>query len=326
MPHVLASVGGLPLYRGRNVLDELVRRAFALVVERDLLAHPKPGGTVSRNQHQTRYLVEGLQRLIASDSAWRPNQEKSRVWYGQDGLFLVWPGAANDLHQLLEGEQIAGMPGAPETMLARLRESDLIEPLADDAPIWQIRPPNTSTALAAIKLASPTLLLSALDPPPAPWPEPLIPATNSPLKTAPISTATAQQLPLIVPGAAPPTSPPPDAPPRWQLKAPLRLNAGVRHALASILAEPSTGLACLPNDQGLFVPLHLFDAHRIAPTLAIRALAEVGMLHVDSADAPATTQRRNAAGNKVTGIRLKQRFVEPLDAAAALQLVGQAAC
>ena len=323
VPHVLACVGGLPLYRGRNVLDELVRRAFALVVERDLLAHPKPGDAPRHGEHQVRYLVGGLQRLIANDLAWRPNQEKSRVWYGPDGLFLVWPGAAHDLHLLLEGEQIAGMPDAPETILARLRSAGLIEDLSEQALLWNIRPPGTTATLAAAKFTSPALLLAELEPAPSPLADPLVPLP--PAEATP--PATTAQLPLIVPGSGSPrpvpTAPRPE---RWQIKAPMRLNAGVRHALASALAEPAAGIVRLPGEQGLFIPLHLFDAHRIAPALAIRALSEVGMLQLDAVDGPPTVQRRDAAGETISGVRLKHRFVEPLDTAGALELAEKATC
>ena len=106
----------------------------------------------------------------------------------------------------------------------------------------------------------------------------------------------------------------------------MRLNAGVRHALASALAEPAAGIVRLPGEQGLFIPLHLFDTHRIAPALAIRALTEVGMLQLDAADGPPTVQRRDAAGETITGVRLKHRFVEPLDTAGALELAEKATC
>jgi len=323
VPHLLACVGALPLYRGRNVLDELVRRAFALVVERDLLAHPRPGDLERRGEHQVRYLVEGLQRLITDDLAWRPNQDKSRVWYGPDGLFLIWPGAAHDLNLLLEGEQIAGMPDAPETILARLRAAGLIESQSEQEPLWNIRPPGTNAPLAAIKLASPAMLLAELQPAPAPLAEPVVPAPRS---AAPPHTNT-EQLPLIASGSAPPPNPPVTPnPERWQIKAPLRLNAGVRHALAAALAEPSEDIVCLPGEQGLFVPLQLFEAHRIAPALAIRALSEVGMLQLDSAEGLPTVQRKNAAGDTISGVRLKSRFIEPTQASDALGLTEKATC
>ena len=38
VPHLLASIGGIPVYRDHNILDELVRRSLALVIDRNLAA------------------------------------------------------------------------------------------------------------------------------------------------------------------------------------------------------------------------------------------------------------------------------------------------
>lgn len=314
VPHLLASIGGLPLYRGRNVLDELVRRAFALVVERDLQVRGRWTSARGQRSHHARYLVEGLQRLIASDSAWQPNQDKSRIWYARDGLFLIWPGAAQDLCRLLEGEQLAGMPDAPEAVLSRLVDANLIEMRSQDDPTWAIRVPGTTSPLPALKFASPALLLGGLESVIEPMEGPLVPAGTQAHPDATSATAAGPQLPLDgVPPDPPGTAAAPAddaATPGWQLKAPLRLNTAVRQALASALAAPADGIVRLPEEHALFIPLHLFDAHRIAPALAIRALAELGMLVLEGSDAPPTVERRIGAGEHIVGIRLKERFIE----------------
>lgn len=321
LPHLMASIGGLPLYHGRNVLDELARRAFALVVERDLIAHAGPGRMPRQGRHQTRYLVEGLQRLIANDSTWRPNQEKSRAWYGSDGLYLVWPGAANDLHHLLEGEQIAGMPDAPEAMLARLTDLELIELACDGNAFWRIRPPGADAALQAIKLTSPALFLDPLETSPSPLPQALALEVTAPPSPppAPVPEATnGGQLTLIAPKATAAAEEFTSASidrvkarlPGWRLKAPLRLNAAVNHTLAAILGDPSADLARDKRTDTLFVPLRLFEAHHLTPAIAIRALSDAGMLSVDASQMTPTVQRPDSNGHMVAGIRLKGRFAE----------------
>lgn len=316
VPHLLASIGGLPLYRGRNVLDDLVRRAFALVVERDLRMRGKHETGNGHGGHQTRYLIEGMQRLIAHDSAWQPNREKSRVWYACDGLYLIWPGAAQDLYQLLEGEQIAGMPDAPDAILAGLLDAGLIEKSPENDPLWDIQPPAAGSPLQAVKFASPALLLGSVDASVEPLEKPLSPAVPPP-PSAVAASASHPQLPLMdakPPGspssAAPQPNDTPPAAPHWQLKAPLRLNAAVRHALASSLAEPAEEIMHLPNEHALFFPLHRFDAHRLAPAIAIRALSELGMLVPGTPGAPPTIKRLNTAGEPVVGVLLKERFIE----------------
>jgi hypothetical protein len=93
VPHLLASIGGIPVYRDHNILDELVRRSLALVIDRNLAASTDRYGSPQYGSHLERYLVDALRRLARGNSAWVPNREKSRLWFGQDGLFLIWPGA-----------------------------------------------------------------------------------------------------------------------------------------------------------------------------------------------------------------------------------------
>ncbi|MCE4369680.1 MobH family relaxase [Xanthomonas hortorum] len=315
VPHLLASIGGLPLYRGHNVLDELVRRAFALVVERDLQAQGKPATGTGHGGHQTRYLVDGLQRLIAGEPAWRPNQEKSRVWYARDGLYLIWPGAAHDLYRLLEGEQIAGMPDAPEAILARLLDAGLIQRPSEDETTWRIQPPAANAPLPAIKLASPAVLLRGLEAPVEPLGDPLAVGARAAPAPAPDRARAdpAQETPSAsneTTAPAPPAGSTTSHAPHWQLKAPLRLSAAVRHALAAILARPADEVAPWPSDDALFVPLHRFEAQGIAPAIAIRALSELDMLALEAPDAPPTARRDDPGGTEVIGIRLKARFVE----------------
>jgi conjugal transfer pilus assembly protein TraI len=91
VPHLLASIGGIPVYRDHNILDELVRRSLALVIDRNLVASADRYGSPQYGSHLERYLVDALRRLTSGNSAWIANREKSRLWFGQDGLFLVWP-------------------------------------------------------------------------------------------------------------------------------------------------------------------------------------------------------------------------------------------
>ena len=117
VPHMMASVSGMPTYRERNILDDLVRRSVALVIDRYLQASADRYGKPQLGSHLERYLVDALRRLVSSNSAWNPSAEKSRVWFGADGLFIVWPNAATEIRDLLESDQLPGIPKAPETIL-----------------------------------------------------------------------------------------------------------------------------------------------------------------------------------------------------------------
>ena len=166
VPHMLASITGMSLYRGpggeHNVLDELVKRAFALVVDKSLRASADRLGHSQLGAHLERYLVDAMRRLVAGGGSWAPNTERSRVWLGADGLFIVWPSAATDIIKLLEAEHIPGIPKASETLLELLVASGVAMPRSASAVTWHIAPPQGKTQMEALKLCSPDLLLAGL--------------------------------------------------------------------------------------------------------------------------------------------------------------------
>ncbi|WP_038213995.1 MobH family relaxase [Xenophilus azovorans] len=181
VPQLMASISGLLQHHEHNVLDGLVRRSMALVIDRNLLSNADRYGKPQYGSHLERYLVDALRRLVAGHSAWTPNRDKSRVWLGPEGLFLVWPGAADDVLTLLEGDQLAGIPKSPQTLMEILLEAGVL--VAPDATgkTWVIQPPGTKAPMDAVKLANPAILLAGLEPPPAALDTSLLaPAPSSP--------------------------------------------------------------------------------------------------------------------------------------------------
>lgn len=174
VPQLLGCVGDLPQAREQNVLDALVRRSLALVIDRDLLASGDRNGAPQVGSHLARYLVDALRRLSAGHSAWIPNREKSRSWLGKEGLFLVWPGAATDVLALLESDQLAGIPKSPQTVLDLLLAAGVLIAPGDGQLTWRIRPPGANAPMEAVKLASPAIVLAGIDPAPEALSAPLL--------------------------------------------------------------------------------------------------------------------------------------------------------
>lgn len=160
VPHMLSCLSGSTLYRDQNVLVELVNRSTALVINRDLIASEHRYGRPILGAHLERYLIDAMRRLVATDDRWAPNQERSRVWHGQDGLYIVWPNAAAEIRQLLEADELPGIPKSPETIAEILLSAGVLNAKSADQPLWQICPPPGKTVLEAIKLTSPGILLS----------------------------------------------------------------------------------------------------------------------------------------------------------------------
>jgi len=345
VPHLLASIGGIPVYRDHNILDELVRRSLALVIDRNLIASADRYGSPQYGSHLERYLVDALRRLTRGNSAWLPNRDKSRLWFGQDGLFLIWPGGAEDIHQLLEADQLAGIPKAPETVLELLLAAGVFEAATAGRSTWSIQPPGAKAPLEAVKLSAPAILLAGIDPPPvaltqalefkperapappapqAPRPEP---ASVPPVKSGtqlslipppePLAGSKASAAAEKAPGPSPPepVSEPPPA--TFALQAPMRLNPVVRDALAEAIRTLNDGMgppAVCTIAQGVFVPLVEFERRGIQPSLAMRALTETKLLVRPNRDGPPTLSR-DFNGNPTVGLVLDPRCVRGLDLA-----------
>jgi conjugal transfer pilus assembly protein TraI len=137
VPQLISSIAGAPDAGDGNVVAQLVRRCAALVIDRDLRASAGRLGRPLLGAHLERYLLDGMRRLAASDPAWRANAEKSRVWFSNEGLFVVWPNAAADLLKLLEADRLPGIPRSPETMLQILVAAGIAEPQSDAQITWR---------------------------------------------------------------------------------------------------------------------------------------------------------------------------------------------
>lgn len=350
VPHLTASVSGMSLYRDHNVLDDLVRRSLALVIDRNLIANADRYGIPQYGSHLERYLVDALRHLASENSGWLPNRERSRVWFGDDGLFLVWPAAAEDVQKLLDTEQLPGIPKAPATMMEVLLSAGVFEAKASDHPTWAIQPPGAKAPIEAAKLLSIAILYPGIEPTPTPLKQKLLiqptstvagPQEAPPETTAPPSppepmALPGAQLPLISDEATQPVAPipasapledgfpaelePPAVPTQsssetFKLQAPLRLNPAVRDELTEVIHSfnPGAGPAqCCTVALGLFIPLAAFERRGLQPSLVLRALADVGMLARSGAKGPPTVSR-DFNGTATVGLILDPRFVKGLD-------------
>lgn len=352
VPHLMASVSGISQYRDHNVLDELVQRSLALVIDRNLLANADRYGTPQYGSHLERYLVDALRHLAVSNSGWQANREKSRVWFGPDGLFLAWPSAAEDLQKQLDAAQLPGIPKAPETIMEVLLLAGVFEPTPAGAPIWLIQPPGGKAKIDAVKLSSQAILFAGHDSLPPPLAESLTsslrkdhpseqaaePVAPQPIPDGPPGTqlslipgnaeqnqqasnnqdtqGEAAPLPTASPSALASTS---DAPKTEQatigLQAPLRLNPVVRDALTEVVNSMNTGAGpaqCCTVALGVFVPLHEFERRGIQPSMALRALSDVHMLVRTQAKGPPTTSR-DFNGTPTVGLTIDPRFISGVD-------------
>ncbi|MES2956570.1 MAG: MobH family relaxase [Pseudomonadota bacterium] len=333
--HLMASIGGVPVYRDHNVLDRLVRRSLALVIDRNLQANADRYGRPQFGSHLERYLVDTLRRLAAANASWVPNRDKTRVWFGHEGMFLVWPQAAGDMQALLEAEQIPGIPKAPDTVLEVLLAAGVFERRDAEQATWTIRPPSAKGVLNAVKLTSSAILFTAADIAPLPLDATLVCRPDEPVRTAPgarsppdlptgaplsfIESPSSDDAAVKAVASTPleATGLPPVPSPECTLKAPMRLNPAVRDALSAVVqtlqGRATSSAACAVAD-GLFVPIQELERRGIQPAAALRALADVHMLVHANRDRPHMVSR-DFGGVVTAGLVIDPRFIDGFDLA-----------
>lgn len=270
VPQMMGCMTGMPCQRQHSALDQIVRRAAALVIDRDLRGSAERYGKPILGSHLERYLLDGMRRLVASNPAWRPNAEKSRVWFGSDGLYVVWPNAAADLIRLLEDDQLPGIPKSPETIVEILIAAGLVVACTERSATWDIYPPATARPLTALRLSHPEILFGTLDiyptalPRPLAQPEPTVSAVARPQPAATSNTASSpleqsQQVPFDfeAPTPAPgadhdrPVGQEPDTGPIQRSEAPDRENVQGEHSDTLEFALNAPGALSPPVRQAL---------------------------------------------------------------------------
>ena len=174
VPHMLAAISGSVTRQQHNLLDDLVRRAAAFVIDKDLQESARRQGSMKPALHLGRYFLDTMKELVDAHPAWVPNGERSRVWLGPDGLFLIWPNAVADILKVLEEALLPGLPQSDNEVLDILLANGMVEPQDEVQLTWLIKPPNVASALEAVKLDSPGLLFEGMVPQPLPLAMPLI--------------------------------------------------------------------------------------------------------------------------------------------------------
>ncbi|HRO57558.1 MAG TPA: MobH family relaxase [Burkholderiaceae bacterium] len=159
VPQLLASLSDVPLYHGENAMEDLVLRASAHVIYRDVLKRTQATGVRIVGEHLQRFLINAMRQLITEDPKWSPNQHQSRVWLATDGLFVVWPNAAPEIAGQLSAEQLPGVPTDPDVIVDVLSAASILQQAPDGEWLWNIRPPPGSKTLTALRFTDPRVLL-----------------------------------------------------------------------------------------------------------------------------------------------------------------------
>lgn len=189
-----------------NKIADLIEKIRRKVLERDQILAPQNYGKLTVGAHLEPHLLDVMRQLVSS-GVWQINQKKSRLWYGKDGLFLVWRTAAKEMVEVLEKDSMNGIPRDTTTLAEVLLKAGVFAPDSKGDVYWKIKPPLSESTMVAVRLTNPATLLVALeDETPEPVDVYLDAARDA--KAAPAVVSSATPPPAAVPARSAPTTPP----------------------------------------------------------------------------------------------------------------------
>lgn len=160
VPAMLDVITGLSANQIHHPMGRIIEEVREKVTARDSAIRPQTYGKMTVGQHTEPHLLDSMRRLYKSGK-WSLNIKKSRLWFGDEGLFLVWPTAANEMLDLLRDDGIVGIPKDSHTILDILAEAKIIEPHHEGGYFWTIYPPSAANELASLKLVDAKIVFGA---------------------------------------------------------------------------------------------------------------------------------------------------------------------
>lgn len=146
-----------------NQVAKIVKDIRKKVVERDLRANGERYGDFTVGTHLEPHLVDVMRKLVRKQGTWTANVKGSRVWYSNEGLFIIWEPGAQDILEALRDAEHGGVPSEPDTLADILLTSGIAEQNDHDGRYWDICVPVVSRIFPALKISRPELLFEDPD-------------------------------------------------------------------------------------------------------------------------------------------------------------------
>lgn len=159
---MMNSIAGMSRHSDGNLIGELVRHYKDMIIDKDIKANPAFYGKLTVGSHLAPNVIDIMRELIR-DNVWTVNAKNSRIWYTQEGCFVVWNAAFAEISAVMKKRNMSGAPSSAETMAEMLLNSNLIEAQRTGSAYWQITVPNSPKLIETIKIFDPTILFDKVD-------------------------------------------------------------------------------------------------------------------------------------------------------------------
>jgi hypothetical protein len=109
-----------------NPLAKINDQVKYKIMERDEWSYAGRYGKPLAGMHLEPWLIDAMRHLL-NRKQWAPNEDNGRIWYGQDGVFLVWPLAASDMQYQLKESECPFSPSTQEILAEIMLDAGIIE-------------------------------------------------------------------------------------------------------------------------------------------------------------------------------------------------------
>lgn len=148
--------------QGNNQITRIVDSVRHKVVQRDIATNSELYGMQIVGAHLEPHLLDAMRRLI-KDGTWSVNAKGARVWYSEEGLFVVWQAAAREILKILEKDGRQGIPQDADTLADILIACGAASLTDEGERYWSVQIPVSMQLLLALKIAHPEILLQNSD-------------------------------------------------------------------------------------------------------------------------------------------------------------------
>ena len=129
----------------RNPITDIVNKVSYKIQQREVWSDADRYGKPLTGMKLEPWLIDAMRHLLQK-KRWVANDANGRIWHGQDGVFLVWPLAANDMQFELKAGECPFLPNTHEILAEIMLDAGIIERNRLGGYLFDIAVPNAESA------------------------------------------------------------------------------------------------------------------------------------------------------------------------------------
>lgn len=170
-PDIIARMMEATICKGNHQLSSCVKEADSASTSKDIKQNYDIANQVSVGVPVERHVLDAMRRLLHSGE-WQVN-DKSRIWILDGSVFIVWANAVQEVLQMLQENDVRGIPRDPDSIADLLLDRELATYNTSEEGrsyrYWEIAPfslerPSGLHYLQCLRLSKPELLFSSVVP------------------------------------------------------------------------------------------------------------------------------------------------------------------